>query len=54
MNIREADVIVSALGKSNVVKSEWIRDNTVVVDIGTNYFRDETGQLRVIGDVPFH
>lgn len=45
---------MSALGKPNVVKADWIKDGTVIVDIGTNYYKDQNGAVKVMGDVPFH
>lgn len=47
--IREADVIVSAIGQTKFVKGDWIKDNAVIIDVGMN--RDENGKL--CGDVDF-
>ncbi|CAA7271696.1 unnamed protein product [Cyclocybe aegerita] len=51
--IKNADVVVSAIGKAEYVKGEWIKPGAVVVDVGINYVPDETkksGQ-RLVGDV---
>lgn len=46
---KQADVIVSAVGKGNFVTKEFIKEGAVVIDVGMN--RDEDGKL--IGDVKF-
>lgn len=52
-NIKEitktADLIVSAVGKSKMINSEWIKDGAVIIDVGMN--RDENNKL--CGDVDF-
>ena len=53
--IKQADVLVAAIGKSNFVKGDWIKPGAVVVDVGTNYIPDESkksGQ-RLVGDVDY-
>jgi methylenetetrahydrofolate dehydrogenase (NADP+)/methenyltetrahydrofolate cyclohydrolase/formyltetrahydrofolate synthetase len=53
--IKQADVLVAAIGKPEFVKGEWLKPGVVVIDVGTNYLLDETkksGQ-RLVGDVDF-
>ncbi|KAK9385952.1 formate--tetrahydrofolate ligase-domain-containing protein [Lipomyces mesembrius] len=53
--LKEADVVVSAIGKPEFVKGEWLKSGVVVIDVGTNYIPDATkksGQ-RLVGDVDF-
>ncbi|KAK9487507.1 formate--tetrahydrofolate ligase-domain-containing protein [Lipomyces starkeyi] len=53
--LKEADVVVSAIGKAQFVKGEWLKPGVVVIDVGTNYIPDATkksGQ-RLVGDVDF-
>lgn len=45
----QADVIVAAVGRAKMVKSEWVKPGAVVIDVGMN--RDEHGKL--CGDVDF-
>lgn len=47
--VREADVVVSAVGRARMVKASWIRPGAAVLDVGMN--RDEAGRL--CGDVDF-
>ena len=54
-HIKQADVLVAAIGKPNFVKGEWVKPGAVVIDVGTNYIPDESkksGQ-RLVGDVDF-
>ena len=54
-HIKQADVLVAAIGKPNFVKGEWLKPGAVVIDVGTNYIPDESkksGQ-RLVGDVDF-
>jgi methylenetetrahydrofolate dehydrogenase (NADP+) / methenyltetrahydrofolate cyclohydrolase len=46
---READVLVVAVGKLELVRGDWIKEGAVVIDVGTN--RRENGKLG--GDVAF-
>lgn len=51
--VKEADIVVAAIGKPGFVKGEWLKKGAVVVDVGTNFVPDETkksGQ-RLVGDV---
>jgi len=47
--VRDADLLVVAVGKPAIVKGEWIKQDAVVVDIGIN--RNAEGKL--VGDVDF-
>ncbi|KAB2825400.1 bifunctional methylenetetrahydrofolate dehydrogenase/methenyltetrahydrofolate cyclohydrolase FolD [Aliivibrio finisterrensis] len=48
-HIRQADLIVVAVGKPNFIPGEWIKEGAVVVDVGIN--RLDSGKL--IGDVEY-
>jgi len=45
--VRQADVVVAAVGRPHFVKGEWIKPGAVVVDVGINRLAD--GSL--VGDV---
>lgn len=47
---RQADILVSAVGKSRFVTADMVKPGAVVVDVGMN--RDENGKL--CGDVDFN
>ena len=46
---KQADILVSAIGKPKFVNADMVKDGAVVIDIGIN--RDESGKL--CGDVDF-
>jgi len=48
-HVRDAELLVSAMGKSGIIKPEWIREGAVVVDVGIN--RQPDGKLT--GDIDF-
>ncbi|KDQ60820.1 hypothetical protein JAAARDRAFT_124343 [Jaapia argillacea MUCL 33604] len=53
--IKNADILVSAIGKAQFVQGSWIKPGAVVIDVGTNYIPDatkKTGQ-RLVGDVDY-
>lgn len=53
--IKNADILVAAIGKPNFVKGEWLKHGAVVIDVGTNFVPDDSkksGQ-RLVGDVDF-
>ncbi len=45
----EADIIIVAVGKRNILTADMVKDGAVVIDVGIN--RDEDGRL--VGDVDF-
>ncbi len=48
-HVKRADIIIAAVGIPNFVKGEWIKPDTVVIDVGIN--RLKTGKL--VGDVDY-
>jgi len=49
---RRADVLIVAAGSPELIRAEHVREGTVVLDVGINTVRDETG-IRIVGDVDF-
>lgn len=47
--VRQADIVVTAVGQPGIVKGEWIKPGAVVIDVGINRMQD--GHL--VGDVEF-
>ncbi len=47
--VGEADIVVAAVGRPNLVKGDWIKEGAVVIDVGINRLDD--GSLT--GDVDF-
>ncbi len=56
---READILVAAVGRPEMVKGDWIKPGAAVIDVGINRVpsRDPVkaaeGKTRVVGDVDF-
>lgn len=48
-HIKRADILISAAGKPNLVKGEWIKNQAVVIDVGTS----KLGK-KIVGDVEFN
>jgi methylenetetrahydrofolate dehydrogenase (NADP+)/methenyltetrahydrofolate cyclohydrolase len=46
---RDADIVVAAVGKRELVRGDWIKPGAVVIDVGMN--RNDAGKL--VGDVAF-
>jgi methylenetetrahydrofolate dehydrogenase (NADP+)/methenyltetrahydrofolate cyclohydrolase len=53
--IRQADILVAAIGKPEFVKGDWIKPGAVVIDVGTNQIDDPTSEkgYKWVGDVDF-
>ncbi|TYC62916.1 bifunctional methylenetetrahydrofolate dehydrogenase/methenyltetrahydrofolate cyclohydrolase FolD [Marinobacter sp. BW6] len=47
--VREADILVAAVGKPGLIKGDWVKTGATVIDVGIN--RMEDGKLH--GDVDF-
>ncbi|PHY13174.1 bifunctional methylenetetrahydrofolate dehydrogenase/methenyltetrahydrofolate cyclohydrolase FolD [Caulobacter sp. B11] len=56
---READILVAAVGRPEMVRGDWIKPGAVVLDVGINRLpaRDPeaaaAGKTRLVGDVAF-
>ena len=48
-HVRQADIVIVAVGRPGLVKGEWIKPGAVVVDVGINRLDDG----RLVGDVEF-
>ncbi len=53
--IRQADIVISAIGKARFVKSDMVKKGAVVIDVGINAVPDSTRKsgYRLVGDVDF-
>lgn len=48
---READILVAAVGRPEMVKADWIKPGATVIDVGINRIEAEGGKTRLVGDV---
>jgi methylenetetrahydrofolate dehydrogenase (NADP+)/methenyltetrahydrofolate cyclohydrolase len=53
---RNADILVAAVGRPQMVKGDWIKPGAVVIDVGINRIEVEVDgekKMRLVGDVDF-
>jgi methylenetetrahydrofolate dehydrogenase (NADP+)/methenyltetrahydrofolate cyclohydrolase len=54
--VRQADIVVAAVGRANMVTGEWIKPGAVVIDVGINRIEttvDGETKSRLTGDVDY-
>jgi methylenetetrahydrofolate dehydrogenase (NADP+)/methenyltetrahydrofolate cyclohydrolase len=44
----KADILIAAVGVPNLVKGDWVKENSIIIDVGINKVGD-----KIIGDVDF-
>ena len=49
---READIVVAAVGKAQLVKGDWLKPGAIVLDVGINRIT-EGDKTHLVGDVDF-
>lgn len=51
--IKQADIIISAVGQANMVRGSWIKPGAVIIDVGINPVEDANSPrgYRLVGDV---
>ena len=53
---READILIAAVGKPEMIKGNWIKDGAVVIDVGINRIENNTNgekKIKLVGDVEY-
>ena len=51
--VRQADIVVAAVGRPEMVKGDWLKPGATVIDVGINRVDAEGGKTRLVGDVDF-
>ena len=53
--VRQADILIAAIGKTQMVRGDWIKPGAAVIDVGINSVPDATKKSghRLVGDVCF-
>ncbi len=53
--VRQADILIAAIGKAEFVRGDWIKPGAAVIDVGINSKPDPTKKsgYRLVGDVNF-
>ena len=47
--VRQADVVIAAVGRPEMIEGDWIKKGAVVIDVGVN----RVGEKKLVGDVDF-
>jgi methylenetetrahydrofolate dehydrogenase (NADP+) / methenyltetrahydrofolate cyclohydrolase len=52
---READILIAAVGRPEMVRGDWVKPGAVVIDVGTNRVDDPSSEkgYKLVGDVKF-
>jgi len=53
--VRQADILIAAIGKTQMVRGDWVKPGAAVIDVGINSIPDATKKSghRLVGDVYF-
>lgn len=53
--VRQADILIAAIGRAEMVRGDWIKPGAAVIDVGINAIPDATKKSgrRLVGDVNF-
>ena len=49
---QEADILIAAVGVPKMVKKSWVKDDSIVIDVGINRIEVD-GKMKLVGDVDF-
>jgi methylenetetrahydrofolate dehydrogenase (NADP+)/methenyltetrahydrofolate cyclohydrolase len=50
---READILIAAVGKPEMITAEMVKPSAVVIDVGINRIETENGKSKLVGDVAY-
>ncbi len=52
-HLKEADIVIAAIGSPEFIKGEWLKPGALVIDVGTNQIQDAAADkgYRYVGDV---
>lgn len=53
--VREADILIAAVGRAEMVRGDWIKPGAAIIDVGINAVDDPTRKrgYRLVGDVAY-
>jgi 5,10-methylene-tetrahydrofolate dehydrogenase/Methenyl tetrahydrofolate cyclohydrolase len=53
--VREADILIAAIGRPKFVRGDWVKPGAIVIDVGINRVEDSGAKngYRLVGDVDF-
>lgn len=50
---RQADILIAAIGRPEMIQGDWIKAGAIVIDVGINRVPTVDGKTRLVGDVAF-
>ena len=50
---KNADILVAAIGKPEIVNNNWVKDGAIVIDVGINRIQINEEKSKLVGDVLF-
>ena len=50
---RQADIVIAAVGRPEMVRGSWLKQQATVIDVGINRVAKPEGGTRLVGDVAF-
>ena len=50
---READILVAAVGRPEMIPGDWVKPGATVIDVGINRIEGEEGKTRLVVDVDY-
>lgn len=50
---RNADILIGAVGKPQLIKANMVKKGAVVIDVGINRIESPEGKFKIVGDVDF-
>ena len=50
---RQADILIAAVGRPQLIKGAWIKPGATVIDVGFSRIEGAQGETRLLGDVEF-
>ena len=50
---READILIAAVGRAEMIRGDWIGPGATVIDVGINRIEGKDGKGVLVGDVEF-
>ncbi len=51
--VKQADIVVAAVGRPEMVTGEWIKPGATVIDVGINRVDAVDGKTKLVGDVDY-
>jgi methylenetetrahydrofolate dehydrogenase (NADP+)/methenyltetrahydrofolate cyclohydrolase len=51
--VRQADLVIAAVGRPEMIKGDWIKPGATVIDVGINRITKPDGKGKLVGDVDY-